>query len=133
MPSYLNNSSGLYKHRAKSIPNLPSSAADIHLEEKHKVTIGPDPKKFLIYDNERSRRLMLFCSLLGLLILSLCEKWHADGTFHTASKYFGQLYIIHGWYKHRMIPCAWILMKKRKTIDYKKVFGKIAGCWSFSP
>ena len=35
------------------------------------------------------------------------------------------MYIIHAWYKHRMIPYAWILMKKRKTADYKKVFGKL--------
>ena len=36
IPSYLNNSAGLYKHRSKSIPTLPASAAQIKLEEKHK-------------------------------------------------------------------------------------------------
>ena len=45
IPSYLNNSAGLYKHRSKSIPTLPTSAAQIKLEEKHKVTNG---KKFLV-------------------------------------------------------------------------------------
>ena len=24
-----------------------------------------------------------------------------------------------------MIPCVWVLMKKRKTVDYKKVFSKL--------
>ena len=77
--------------RAKIQPPLPDSAENIKLEEKHKVTIAPEPKKFLLYDNEIVRRLMVFCSPLGLLILSLCDKWHADGTFHVASKYFWQL------------------------------------------
>jgi hypothetical protein len=36
-----------------------------------------------------------------------------------------QLYIIHGWYKGRMIPFAWILMKKRKVRDYMSVFREL--------
>ena len=68
---------------------------------------------------------MVFCSPTGLKTLSLSNKWFADGTFHTASKYFTQLYIIHGWYKHRMIPCAFVLMKKRKCSDYNQVFKAI--------
>ena len=34
IPSYLNNSAGLYKHRSKRIPTLPASAAQIKLEQK---------------------------------------------------------------------------------------------------
>ena len=74
---------------------------------------------------DKSRRILVFASDMGINILSKCDRWHVDGTFHTASKYFGQLYIIQGWYKYRMIPVAWILMKKRKFKDYKKVLGKI--------
>ena len=55
--------------RAKIQPPLPDSAENIKLEEKHKVTIAPEPKKFLLYDNEIVRRLMVFCSPLGLKFL----------------------------------------------------------------
>ena len=55
--------------RAKIQPPLPDSAENIKLEEKHKVTIAPEPKKFLLYDNEIVRRLMVFCSPLGLKLL----------------------------------------------------------------
>lgn len=33
-----------------------------------------------------------------------------------------QLYIIHGWYKGYMIPCAYALMKRRRVRDYKQVW-----------
>jgi hypothetical protein len=52
-------------------------------------------------------------------MLSESEKWHADGTFHTKAKYFGQLYTFHAYFPiskydenidrvwvKRMIPCA---------------------------
>jgi hypothetical protein len=64
-------------------------------------------------------------------MLSESKKWHADGTFHTKAKYFGQLYTFHAYFPiskydenidrvwvKRMIPCAWIYMKRRRTKDY---------------
>jgi hypothetical protein len=47
---------------------------------------------------------------------------HGDGTFHSAAKYFSQLYILHGWLAERMIPAAFILMKRRRAKDYNEVF-----------
>ena len=46
---------------------------------------------FLIYDKPGINRILVFCSLIGLIMLSKSLKWHADGIFHTKSKYFGQL------------------------------------------
>jgi hypothetical protein len=53
----------------------------------------------------------VFCSRIGL---------EGDGTFYVAAKYFYQLYLLYGWYNYYMIPCAWILMTKRRSVDYKK-------------
>ena len=39
----------LYRHRAQERPNLPTSSSVIELEEKHKVTIEKEPKRFLLY------------------------------------------------------------------------------------
>jgi hypothetical protein len=70
----------------------------------------------------------VFASKTGLKMLSESVKWHSDGTFHTKSKYFAQLYAIHVnfppktydkqhpdrvWVK-RMIPCVWSFMKRRR-------------------
>ena len=69
--------------------------------------------------------MLVFCSRIGLEVLSKCTSMHGDGTFYVVAKYFYQLYLIHGWYNNYMIPCAWILMTKRISVDYKKAFRAI--------
>ena len=51
---------------------------------------------------------MIFYSDLCLKMLSKTNRWNGDGTFQTASKYFGQLYIIQCQDEYRMIPVAWV-------------------------
>ena len=89
------------------------------LEEESKTHSG---LKYLMYDNkQKTKRIMIFCSPIGLRILARALFWHGDGTFHTAAKYFTQLYILHGWLSNRMIPSAFILMNRRRTKDYNEV------------
>jgi hypothetical protein len=89
---------------------------------------------FLIYDNKRVNRIIGFGSPTGLRMLSESKAHHGDGTFHTKSKYFGQLYVIHAFFRpfvydsskdrvwvKRMIPCAWFFMKRRRTKNYVEV------------
>ncbi len=73
---------------------------------------------------------MLFASPDGLKALSEALKWHADGPFYTKPKYFGPLWVIHGFFpekkftnveevwQKRMIPCAWVFTARRRTKDY---------------
>jgi hypothetical protein len=67
---------------------------------------------------------------MGLKMLSETFVWHADRTFYSASKYFTPLYILFARYPERSfqndgkpwvkrtIPCVWVLMKRRRKIDY---------------
>ena len=93
-----------------------------------------DGKKFLISDNNKKNRIIVFASPTGLKMLSESKKIHMDGTFHTKARYFGQLCVIHAsfsekkyenndevWVK-RTIPVAWAFMKRRRTKDYVYVF-----------
>jgi len=64
--------------------------------------------------------MLVFGSRIGLEVLSKSTSMHGDGTFYVAAKYFYQLYLLHGWYNYYMIPCAWISMTKRRSVDYKK-------------
>ena len=42
----------------------------------------------------------------------------ADGTFHSAAKYFYQLYLIQAWLMRRMFPAVFVLMNRRREKDY---------------
>ena len=75
--------------RKNKRPN-PQSMADVIVHDT-----------ILIHDNHKRNRILVFASPTGLRMLSECEKWHADGTFHTKSKYFGQLYTIHAFYPNK--------------------------------
>ena len=104
-------------------PKLPEYLKSINLVGDWALTFNK-LAVFLLY-NAVFNRTLLFCSPDGLKCLAASTCWHADGTFYTASKYFYQLYVIKVWYKFRMIPCAWVLMNRRRKEDYVKVLKEL--------
>ena len=106
---------------------------DVKVEGKDCLT--SDQKPFLIFDNgEKIDRILIFASEKGLQILSKSKYWHGDGTFHSASKYFAQLWCLFAYFPNkdfecdgiphvrRTFPCVWALMKKRRAEDYDVVW-----------
>jgi hypothetical protein len=80
--------------------------------------------------------LLIFASEKVLRMLSESVWWHGDGTFHSASKYFAQLYCIFAYFPRRefpkpesngkpwvrrTFPCVRALMKRRRSKDYDKL------------
>ena len=119
IPAFSSLKHGLQKRKSKNRPKLPTSLSSIVIDGKYTTTSnGID--KFLIYKTRKNSKLV-FCSKTGLEVLSKSSEWHCDGTFYTASKYFYQLYLLHAYFKGRMIPCAFILMNRRRRIDYEAV------------
>jgi hypothetical protein len=117
-PSYHRMESCLKKRRGKTRAKLPKEIREIKLVGEYTTTKSGN--KFLIL-NTKNNKILLFCSPDGIACLADTPHWHADGTFHVASKYYYQLYIIQGWFKDRMIPCAFALMHRRRTQDYIKL------------
>ncbi len=78
----------MYRARSKNIPNIPSSL--------DKVTIPPEwclnnNKRFLLsHVVEDNVNLLIFCSDIGLELLSKSTRWHSDGTFKVAPSLFYQ-------------------------------------------
>ena len=69
---------------------------------------------FLIFQSLFDK-ILVFCSTDGLRFLSEYFNWH--DTFYRASKYYYKLYVLQAWKECSMIPCAWILMNKRRIND----------------
>ncbi|CAF1031988.1 unnamed protein product [Brachionus calyciflorus] len=119
IPQFHSVKAGLQKRKTVLRPKMPTSVLTTVVEGKYTKCVN-DIDNFLIYKTKRNKKLV-FCSKIGLEILSNSPEWHADGTFHVATKYYHQLYIIQAWFKGRMIPCAFILMERRRTKDYEDV------------
>ena len=97
-----------------------------------------DLRSMLIYDNNWTDRILIFAFEWGLRVLSLTSIWHGDGTFYSCSKYFAQLYCIFAHFEaknkfvdngvswvRRTIPAAWVLMRRRRAVDYVEVFNQL--------
>lgn len=135
MPDFVRVKDRFFRTRAsETLPN-PNSLSEVVVS----ITTTKDGSPFLIHDNHQTNRILVFASQTGLKMLSESERWHADGTFHTKSKYFGQLYTIHAYFPSkkfdkdnedqvwvkRMIPCVWAYMKRRRTKDYLRVLDSV--------
>jgi hypothetical protein len=79
MPDYHELSSQMKRLRNKGGSKNAASLGDIVIENK--MTSNNEP--FMIFDNKKKNRIVLFCSPTGLKILSESLTWHSDGTFHT--------------------------------------------------
>ena len=75
--------------------------------------------------DENNQRSIGYASENQLRILSHCDQWHMDGTFDAASIFY-QLYILYGWYKGEMYPCAYIFLENKTSETYQKVFHHLA-------
>ena len=87
MPDYGDFASRFKRLRPKK---RPTGIQDVKVTDK--TTSGRKP--FLIYDSKDKNLILIFASLIGLKMLSEISKWHANGTFLTKSKYFGQQHTI---------------------------------------
>jgi len=105
IPTFANMKTVLTRKKIKLRPALPVNIASIILTGIY-LTIIRSPSdlntKFLLYAGP-SNSMLVFCSRIGLEVLSKCTSMHGDGTFYVAAKYFYQLYLLHGWYNYYIV------------------------------
>ena len=85
-PDYPDLASQFKSHRKKINKCQPNALtlSDVIIEH----TLTSYNKRFLLFDNQKKNRIIIFCSDVGLQMLSESSIFHSDGTFHTKSKYF---------------------------------------------
>ena len=110
--------STLTKRKRKTGPKLPKSLKDMVIPNEYQV--NNQNEKYLIYNKDN--KILVFSSPTQIKALSQATHWYADGTFRTAAKFFYQLYIIHAYINHHMIPCCFALMHRKSKTYYSHVF-----------
>ena len=131
LPDYVDKKGRFIRQRNKEKKKNASSLIELIVPEV-KTKYGTP---FLIHDNKKRNRILVFASPIGLKMLSESKRWHCSGTFHTKSKYFRQLYTMHAYFPpskydekvekvwvKRMLPCVWIFQKRRRAKDYIRIF-----------
>lgn len=75
-----------------------------------------------IFVNDPETKIVLLASREGLSHLASSENVLGDGTFKFCTKFFFQLYTVHGVGENGMyIPCAFFLLPDKKEDTYKKM------------
>ncbi|XP_060065086.1 uncharacterized protein LOC132545413 [Ylistrum balloti] len=91
IPTYPSCKTSLYHSRAKLLPKLPTSVADITLENEWTLTNTGD--QFVLFDDNRDNsRILAFATTSNLEILSTATTLYCSRTFYICPRFFSQLY-----------------------------------------
>ena len=67
-------------------------------------------------------RIFFYSSRLNLSILENARVVAGDGTFKVKKRYHRQIFTLHGELDGRLVPCAFIYMKRKTKKAYKRLF-----------
>lgn len=112
----------MYNARRKLMPSLPRN-----IEEVHKTLDILQPKtnkneEFLL---ENFDNIVIFTTRMNLQCLCKSDVLYLDGTFDYCTKYFMQLFTIHGFFKGHYIPLVFCLLKDKCERTYKQCFERL--------
>lgn len=114
----------IYRHRRKNMPTLPKNrqeAIDKLLERQLKTVKGED---FLLHEDAHSG-LVIFSCTSNLTFLNKCDKIYMDGTFKYCTKFWLQLFTIHGIENGRYVPLIFCLLPNKQEETYCILFRTI--------
>ena len=94
-----------------------------HLPQQYTQTSTGEP--FLIYDNQRRDRMLMFGTRRSMAFLRDSEHWFMDGTFASAPLQFAQLYTVHAYKENRNVVCAYGLLPNKRADTYVEFLNEI--------
>lgn len=107
--------------RRSSLPSLPKSRNEVQLALNSidtKTTRGED---FLLV-NDFSKNIVIFSCKSNLRFLCDAGLLYMDGTFEYCTKYFEQMFTIHGLKNGHYIPLVFCLLPNKLTLTYMNLF-----------
>ena len=123
-PSFSSVESGLYRHRRKMLPKLPTSRSEVDLRDSWAQT--KNNKRFLAINDGDDDKLLVFATDEMLVRMQEADTLFMDGTFYACPGLWDQLYSIHCLSGATMVPVAFALMPKRTRATYVRLFNQLS-------
>lgn len=111
----------VYNARRRVLPCLPKNASEVH-KILSAINIVTSKDENFIFINSESDNIVVFSCTTNIRVLSSVSRLYMDGTFNYCTRYFCQLFTIHGYVNEHYIPLLFCLLPNKSTETYKKLF-----------
>lgn len=111
----------MYNGRRSVIPKIPQNVTDVH-DVLNSIEIKTNKGEAFIRKNDSANNFVAFTCDTNLKFLSQMSVIYVDGTFKCCTKYFCQLFTVHGLENDHYIPLAYFLLPNKQMCSYVSVF-----------
>lgn len=115
----------IYYARRKFLPALPKSTLEVH-DALQKMQPKTNRQEDFLLLNDSLNNVVIFSCIANLKFLSDSKILYMDGTFSYCTKYFKQLFTIHGFLNGHYIPLVFCLLKDKTQKSYEFCLSKVA-------
>ena len=99
---------------------------DTLFDASQRFTVTSTGDEFLVYDNQRTNRILIFCTGRSLNFLRISDNMFMDGTFLSVPPQFAQLYTVHGVSHGRHVAEAYGLLPNKRLDTFNKFLTQIS-------
>ena len=100
-------------------------AHDTQFAIPQNYTVNILGQQFLVYDNRRPDRIILFGTDEGFRFIGNSNDWFMDRAFKSCPVQFMQLYTVHGLTDHRNIVGAYALLPNKRMATYAEMLTEV--------
>lgn len=109
-------SRNIYNERRKSFPVLPKNISDVH-DALNSIECKTNKNEQFLYLNDSNQNIVIFTCQTNIDMLNKADTFYIDGTFSYCTKYFCQLFTLHGLINERYIPLIFILLPNKCSYE----------------
>lgn len=114
----------IYYARRKLVPALPKSIGEVH-EALNELNPKTSRNEQFLLINDNTENLVIFSCKSNLEFLCKSKIIYVDGTFSYCTKFFKQLFSIHGYFNGHYVPLVFCLLNDKSENTYKTCLLKI--------
>jgi hypothetical protein len=112
----------MYRERRKLHPAQPKYQAEFNSILDHIGAVTNKDDDFVMYNDFESGIILFGCEANLKFLFTVSEEIFADGTYKCCSKYFKQLYTIHGFKNGHYTPLVFCLLPSKSEACHRKMF-----------
>ena len=114
----------VYRARRKKYATFPNSRAEVHKTLREMNIMTNKDELFLLCNNEELGT-VIFSTSQNLQCLTTVKELFMDGTFKYCTRYFYQLYTIHGYCSGNYVPLVFMLLPGKSETTYRESFSML--------